>query len=985
MISPPPDPLERFRAGEIGSTKRYLLRQVAQQYRMQNLQDDLVSLGQSQVDIQPHQVSVVHKVISNYPHRFLLCDEVGLGKTIEAGMVLKELRARGGAQRVLAIVPPNLVRQWQFEMRTKFNEPFAVLNTATVNNLRANGYQGNPFAHPDYSNALCSSKWVSNRRWRDLCTEAYWDLIILDEAHHARSYPDGTTTALYRLVRDLAPEEHPQRMMLFLTATPMQLHTHELYSLVEILDPTLFPSEEDFEQHRRATPGLSRLVESLSHRVFPVPGQDEEETAQTVEQVAEWLEMDAREVRDSLSAGQDELQKIADRLADKHRLSEVLIRNRKALVGGFMPRTAFRWEVDLSPEERIALQAVEDYVRFGYQFAADTNANAIGFLMVIFQKLAASSIAAIRQSLLKRREKVLAKSAAGNASPADMEEMLDDDSNASDVVEMGGTIADRTSEELLLLDNAIAALNDVGETDSKARVLVDRLEGLFQKQPDEKVIVFTQFRETQRHLEELFTGRGWEVNVFHGEMNADAKDRAIEQFKKNSGSQVLISTEAGGEGRNLQFCHFLVNYDLPWNPMKVEQRIGRVDRIGQTQPISIFNLWVKDTVEERVLDILENRIRLFEETVGGLDPILGDAENIESDIQKIMSAAADNLEAVLADFDRQTEEKISASREAGLLLGDFIMDTKSFRREIAERISGQTSPVDNDYFEKFIGQLLADVKTHIEKSGDTYELSFHGDFLEDYRRQLFVGGPRMKAVLRPDRRADAEDVEFMVFGHKVVDTIVSQVLGEDYEGATGTRVLAADGDLPAMKGWLFQYQFTTSGIRDTENLETVFVSDDGEVNEEIGRLLVQRAYRFDKEESIVWEQIPSNLDQIEPQASNFASAKQQALQHEAEAQAAGRIEREISRLGDFYDYKELAAKDKVEATRTTLARIQESGTEGQRQILPAWEANLRRDEGISANLAEERRRRLKEAEQHRYPQVSWALKSLGRIEVVGPS
>ena len=979
------DPLERFRAGEIGSTKRYLLRQVAQQYRIQNLQDDLVSLGQSQVDIQPHQVSVVHKVISNYPHRFLLCDEVGLGKTIEAGMALKELRARGGAQRVLAIVPPNLVRQWQFEMRTKFNEPFAVLNTATVNNLRANGYHGNPFAHPDYSNVLCSSKWVSNRRWKDLCTEAYWDLIILDEAHHARSYPDGTTTALYRLVRDLAPEEHPQRMMLFLTATPMQLHPHELYALVEILDPTLFPSEEDFEQHRRATPGLSRLVESLSHRVFPVPGQDEAETDQTVEQVAQWLEMDAREVRVSLSAGQNELQKIADRLADKHRLSEVLIRNRKALVGGFMPRTAFRWEVDLSPEERIALQAVEDYVRFGYQFAADTNANAIGFLMVIFQKLAASSIAAIRQSLLKRREKVQAKSAAGSASPDDMEEMLDEDSNASDVVAMGATIADRASEELLLLDNAIAALNDVGENDSKARVLLDRLEGLFQEQPDEKVIVFTQFRETQRHLEELFTGRGWEVNVFHGAMNAGAKDRAIEQFKKNSGSQVLICTEAGGEGRNLQFCHFLVNYDLPWNPMKVEQRIGRIDRIGQTQPISIFNLWVKDTVEERVLDILENRIRLFEETVGGLDPILGDAENIESDIQKIMRAAADNLEAVLADFDRQTEEKISASREAGQLLGDFIMDTKSFRREIAERISGQTSPVDNDYFEKFIGQLLADVKTHIKKSDDTYELTFHGDFLEDYRRQLFVGGPRMRAVLRPDRRADAEDVEFMVFGHKVVETIVSQVLGEDYEGTTGTRVLAADGDLPAMKGWLFQYQFTTSGIRDTENLETVFVSDAGEVNEDMGRLLVQRAYRFDKEESLEGGQIPSNLDHIEPLASNFASAKQQALQHQAEAEAAGRIEREISRLGDFYDYKELAAKDKVEATRTTLARIQESGTEGQRQILPAWEANLRRDEGISANLAEERQRRIEEAERHRYPQVSWALKSLGRIEVVEPN
>ena len=142
---------------------------------------------------------------------------------------------------------------------------------------------------------------------------------------------------------------------------------------------------------------------------------------------------------------------------------------------------------------------------------------------------------------------------------------------------------------------------------------------------------------------------------------------------------------------------------------------------------------------------------------------------------------------------------------------------------------------------------------------------------------------------------------------------------------------------------------------------------------------------FDKEESISLEWIPENLDQIDLLASNFASARQQALQSEAEAEAVGRIEREISRLGDFYDYKERAARDKVEATRSTLARIQGSGTESQRQILPAWEANLRRDEGISANLAEERQRRVEEAEQHRYPQVSWVLKSLGRIEILEPS
>ena len=154
---PVTDPVERFQSGVIGSLQKYRLQEVTRWYKVQHLHNDLVSLGQAQVDIKPHQVSVVHQVISNYPHRFLLCDEVGLGKTIEAGMILKELRAREPDLRVLAIVPPNLVGQWQFEMKSKFNESFAVLNTQTVRHLSNQGYAGNPFAHPDYSDSvLCS-------------------------------------------------------------------------------------------------------------------------------------------------------------------------------------------------------------------------------------------------------------------------------------------------------------------------------------------------------------------------------------------------------------------------------------------------------------------------------------------------------------------------------------------------------------------------------------------------------------------------------------------------------------------------------------------------------------------------------------------------------------------------------------------------------------------------------------------------------------
>lgn len=154
------DPVERFQENHIGPLKKYRLQEATRWYRGLHLYDELVSLGQVGVDIKPHQVSVVHKVISNYPHRFLLCDEVGLGKTIEAGMTLKELRARGGARRVLIIVPPNLVRQWQFEMKSKFNESFSVLNTNTVRYMESQGQTDNPFTY--FDNVICSAAWLSN-------------------------------------------------------------------------------------------------------------------------------------------------------------------------------------------------------------------------------------------------------------------------------------------------------------------------------------------------------------------------------------------------------------------------------------------------------------------------------------------------------------------------------------------------------------------------------------------------------------------------------------------------------------------------------------------------------------------------------------------------------------------------------------------------------------------------------------------------------
>ena len=965
------EPIGRFKAGLVGSMRQYRLQEVTRWYRFMHLYDDLVSLGHVGVDIKPHQVAVVHKVISNYPHRFLLCDEVGLGKTIEAGMVLKELRARGGARRVLAIVPPSIVRQWQFEMKSKFNETFSVLNGPVVRFLENQGHTSNPFTFEE--RILCSSGWVANPKWAELCAAVDWDLVIVDEAHHARSHRSGEKTRLYWLVHDLAAPSHfARRAMLFLTATPMQLDTHELYSLVELLDPALFPSEEHFERHHAEAPGLSRLAELLSQRGFPIPDEDPDET---VGQVARWLETDEDTVRHRLAAGSEEREALVAELADRHLLSEVMIRNRKSEVGGFMPRVASRWDVELTDKERTALKAVEEYVEYGFQLAEGAGNNTYGFVMVIFQKLMASSIAAIKESMSKRRERVQSAASGRSASDSELEERLD---YYEDESEVAGMIGAASSAELALIDRAIEALDHV-EVDSKAHVLEEQFSELFGEDSNAKVLLFTQFRGTQRFLEERLSARGWGVNVFHGQMSPREKDDAVERFKNDAGPQILISTEAGGEGRNFQFCHILVNYDLPWNPMRVEQRIGRVDRIGQENAVSIFNLWVKDTIEERVLDVLEKRIKVFEETVGGLDPILGDTE---SDIKRILRIAGQKQEEAFEEFGKQVEVRVRSARAAESQLGDFIMDTKSFRRELAERIAGRPSPIGNEDLDRFIGQLLAEERTYIKRRGDVYDLTFRGEILGSQRKH-FAGGPEKTAVFRPDLRPDSEDVELMAFGHPIVDAIVERVLGQDYEGVTGTRRIPAGDGLAPCSGWLFTYQFTIPGPRSTERLEPVFVSDEGAVSADIGRNLVNRAYLFDSNETeIDPSEIPGNLDEIEPLAAQFATVRREEIQRQAEEQAAVRVDTEVSRLTKWFDYRERAAGDRVRSTQTTLDRIRTSGDESQRQILPVWEANLRRDAEVLANLVPERSRRIAEVERYRHPQVDWSLKSLGRIEVV---
>ena len=261
----------------------------------------------------------------------------------------------------------------------------------------------------------------------------------------------------------------------------------------------------------------------------------------------------------------------------------------------------------------------------------------------------------------------------------------------------------------------------------------------------------------------------------------------------------------------------------------------------------------------------------------------------------------------------------------------------------------------------------------MKRSGDGYQVTFHGEFRETHGK-LLAGGARVAAVFGPDRPPDAESVEFMAFGHPIIEAIVARVIEEGFDGTTGTRRIRADKQLAPVSGWLFTYQFTVPGVRTTEHLVPVLVSDAGRVDVQAGRRIMERGASFDREEQeIDKSRIPANLDNAARLANDFANTKQQKLQRDAERQADDRVDQEVAGISARFDYRERVARHRVAATRATLHRLRTSDDDTTRRILPVWEANLQRDQELPAKLAAERHRRIAGVEKFRHPQVRVGL------------
>ncbi len=514
--------------------------------------DELVSLPfLREVILYEHQLAAVKTVLNRMRGRALLADEVGLGKTVEAGIVLSELVRRRLVRRVLVLVPPGLVTQWQEELRRKFCLDFVTHDDET---FRREG----PGAWKRFERVVASFHTAKRAEHAEVIGEIAYDLLIVDEAHHLRN----SRTVLWQFVNRLK-----RTYLLLLTATPVQNDLEELFNLVTLLQP-----------------GQLRTLRAFRR-----------------DHVARG---DRREPRDA-----EALRRL---------LAEVMVRNRRATTQVALTRRIARTVV-VAPgaAERQLYEGLSDFLREHGRQGGEVSRMLVQTLQMELGSSPAAAAATLDRLLAQRRWP-----------PA---------------VQAG-------------LERFAAVARSI-DGDGKSRTLLDLLRAW-----KDKLLVFTRYRATQEHLARVMREAGEPFVLYHGGLSREQKEAAVRLFE--GPGRILISTEAGGEGRNLQFAHGLVNYDLPWNPMRIEQRIGRLSRVGQTREVHIFNLVAPGTIEETLLEVLDAKINMFELVIGEIDMILGQLAT-EQDFEELVTdlwLAADDRDAFRREMQSLGDRLLEAKR-----------------------------------------------------------------------------------------------------------------------------------------------------------------------------------------------------------------------------------------------------------------------------------------------------------------------------------
>jgi superfamily II DNA or RNA helicase len=710
------------------------------------------ALTSAKIDLLPHQVVLTHRIATASPRRYLIADEVGLGKTIETALILRELASRGELNRALMVVPAGLVNNWHRELNEVFNLDFEVFGSeGDITDRKTNA-----FAKHD---RLIASIDTLKRpaRIKRLQEAPRWDLVVFDEAHHLTAYRTGgkvRKTENYKLAEAL--KDHARDLML-LSATPHQGNHFQFWMLAQLLNPTLFGSPEEM-------------------------------------------------------------------LENRHRLNTVMFRRTKAdaCQPDGSPLFARRWvhteSFLMGHEERLFYERLREYLEDGFDLARrqGSKGRALGFLMAIFQKIAASSFAAVRRTLKRRllmltlheallrdqeldiegRERLvdeareliheefnLPRDSMGRSEVdrvlADLKyrlvKKLDEEAlemasdpyaseySASHAEEAASAVVElHLPEERLRIGDLLNVFPQQRET--KVQKLLDGLGTLWRQNPNEKIVVFATYLGTvdliAREIDAVFPGQG--VAVLRGGDHG-AKLAAERRFKLKDGPRVLVCTAAGREGINLQFARILFNFDLPWNPMDMEQRIGRIHRYGQNHTAQVYNLVLSDTIEGRIFLLLDDKLTEIARTVGKVD----DQGNVAEDLRaQILGQLSERLnydklyQEALSDPELkrtqvELEAALSNSREARQVVFDLFQDLQGFSLDDYKPFSDVSSSLQR--LVHFMSVAVADRQQKLIQIDD-----------ETYDLVTMEGTRRARFTLNREIANDQDDLQLLGLDHPIV-------------------------------------------------------------------------------------------------------------------------------------------------------------------------------------------------------------------------
>lgn len=856
------DALDLFRRGKFGRARD--LRGAITHIRLSGRLADLIySMETTNTDFYPYQFKPVLNLLDSPSRGILIADEVGLGKTIEAGLIWTELRSRYDTRRLMVLCPAMLREKWKMELQRRFgvtasimdaDEALQVLKEYRTGDLSEfaiiasmQGLRPNRGWNDDDSN-------INNRASSKLALflsenaqdEPLLDLLIVDEAHYLRN-PQSMTSRLGRLLRDVA--DH----VALLSATPIHLKNEDLYHLLNLVDEDSFNQLHVFDDILEANAPLIRARDMILRGSVEL----EEFLTLLYEARSHMLLINNRQLRAILDNPPDKhdlrnneyRSELAHRLEGINLLGHAVTRTRKREVTEWrVIREAVPEIVELSPAEEEFYTRVTTLVR---QYCLERDAHE-GFLLVTPQRQISSSMPAALREWQRRK--------------FELDQMYEDfgeeSENGDEIGPLVQTILEKADE--------LGDLQELWENDSKYKRLSAELKQYLKDHPKEKIVVFAYFRATLYYLQERLTTEGIESLVLVGGGKVD-KYETIENFKNPKGPSVLLASEVASEGIDLQFSRVVVNYDLPWNPMKVEQRIGRIDRLGQPSPkITIWNLFYANTIDARIYERLYLRLGIFEYALGGLEAVLGEEiKKLTIDLLRGSLSTEQEEERIsqteqaLSNL-RDEEERLEQNANNLIAHGDYILHQVRAARELGRCITGEDLWIYiRDFFNmKYPGCEFRQLHTD--------DLVFEIKLSEDARFDLerFIQAHRLsgqthitQSAFKPVRCQFKNQVPQQERGeHEIINQFhpLTRFVSESIKKSLGQSEIVHfpavslrlnHKEVPALlpQDYLFYVErWTVQGVRDIERMvyfARASVSNSQFLNDEEAELLVTSAAR----------------------------------------------------------------------------------------------------------------------------------------------